>query len=115
VTHLRSILLALLGALLLVSQHTAVTHALWHQAHGSEQHAPVGVAATDPNEHGHDADSSPLCAFDAMLGQVLYGGVTASALDVHSAQGSDSIVCATPQLLASTPVQPRSRGPPGIL
>lgn len=110
VTHVRSILLALLGALLLVSQHTAVTHALWHQAHDTVHHATTPAQAGE--SHDHDDGPGTLCAFDAMLGQMLDGASIAATHDLPPVPAAMHASLDVRHLLATHVVQPRSRGPP---
>jgi len=110
VAAVRSILAALLSALLLASHHTALTHALWHQTHDSGRHAS---AAVEPKStHEHDEDIGQLCAFDAMLGQLLSGGATETTLQLHPGTAANVCYGAPPRLGALASIQPRSRGPP---
>lgn len=112
--RVRSIVLALLGALLLVSQHTAVTHALWHQAHDAvHHHASTDALASD--SHSHDEEAGKLCAFDAMLGQLLDGGGPAGAIDIVHAEALSRAPASDHRLVAHRSIQPRSRGPPVLL
>jgi hypothetical protein len=110
VPAVRSILVALLSALLLASQHTALTHELWHQTHKSGQHDSVAVEFK--HTHEHDEDIGQICAFDTMLGQLLNGGATAAALELRHGSAPDACYVAPPHLRALASIQPRSRGPP---
>lgn len=105
----RHCLPVLLSALLLFSQHVAVTHAIWHQAHGASAHASVSEA---PAHSGDAKHAGELCGFDTLLGQLLAGGAIASGAHVPAADGAHALCSAHPHLLALAVVQPRSRGPP---
>lgn len=105
----RQFLLSLLSALLLFSQHVAVTHAIWHQAHG----APAHESVVEGHAHSDDEkQAGKLCGFDTLLGQLLAGGAVASGASIHGADGTHALAAAAPQLTALTLIQPRSRGPP---
>jgi len=104
--------LSLLSALLLFSQHVAVTHAIWHQAHGAPAHESIveGRAHSDDEKHAGE-----LCGFDTLLCQLLAGGAVASGACIPVADGTQALSAAAPYLAALTLIQPRSRGPPADL
>jgi hypothetical protein len=112
VAKLRRRLIPLLSALLLFSQHVALTHALWHQVHGlSAQQAAV---AGGSQSHG-GAKLGRLCDFDAMLGQLLAGGAVAADTPLPSGDGAQALCGEAPRFAALAETQPRSRGPPSVL
>ena len=114
VIHVRSILLALMSALLLASEHAAVTHALWHQAHDAVGHHSV-AAAESGDTHEHDDGAGALCDFHALLGQLLDGGSAAASPCVLPARVALPAPTGVRHLLAVHDIQPRARGPPVLL
>ena len=109
----RAALNFLCALLLLVAQHGALTHSVWHlgdhlPAH--EHHDSAGAA------HGHDDDGhtsqSKLCDLHAVLGTLLTGGcagLPAVALTDLSHELASAF--ATWRVAEST-ATPRSRAPP---
>jgi len=109
----RSTLHFLCALLLLVAQHGALTHSVWHlgnQLPAHEHHDSAGAA------HGHDDDGhtsqSKLCDLHAVLGTLLTGGcagLPAVALTDLSHELASAF--ATWRVAEST-ATPRSRAPP---
>ncbi len=93
--------------LLLVAQHGALTHAVWH-AHESQ---PAQHERHDNTPLSQSGESG-LCDFDLAFGQVM-GGVCAAAWHlVFSEFDAERIVhLSSTCVAAETPVA-RSRGPP---
>lgn len=106
-------MIALLSALLLVSQQTAVTHTLWHQARDAVH--PDTPSLLSDASHEHDDDVGTLCAFDAMLGQLLHGGSIAGAVELPALEAGPPVPSSVRHLYARLSVQPRSRDPPVFL
>lgn len=103
-------------ALLLVTQHGALTHALMHASHlGHGQSA--AHASTQVPGHGHDRPAkqvSESCAFDLVYSQVL-GGVNAGHSAAFAAAEHVLVVAAALAVRDSVTVVPYdSRGPPVI-
>lgn len=91
---------------LLVAQHGALVHAVWHgyrqlplQQHEDDEHSP----------------QTGLCDYHAALGEVL-GGVQAPAAP-HLVCVAVTDAASQPDFpfLPATPVAPASRGPPALL
>jgi hypothetical protein len=100
--------------LLLFAQHTALTHALWH----AQAQLSAGEVACATAQVTHDTgapDAAALCAFDAVLGQML-GGVLAGS---HAPLPPSAATAAPHRLARSSPtpqfLAPLSRGPPSPL
>jgi hypothetical protein len=104
----RRLFVAACTLFLLISQHTALTHALSHALNGA------------PSQHEH-SDSIPksgggsLCEFHATIGQVL-GGAAAASVSVLQVQLIEAApVDCTSRLVPTTRfLVPLSRGPPAL-
>jgi hypothetical protein len=100
--------IAVCALLLLLAQHTALAHAVWHALDGTPaQH-----------EHSHDtpkSDGGSLCTFHAAIGQVLGGGapVTACVFHVQSPEAAP-VDPGSRGVLAARFLAPLSRGPPAL-
>jgi hypothetical protein len=109
----RRLFLAVCTLLLLLAQHTALTHAVWH------------ALDVTPAEHEHEHEHRPgtpksaegsLCAFHALIGQVLGGGGAPDTPCVLYAP-SAKVALVDPGLrvvLAARFLAPLSRGPPAL-
>jgi len=99
--------------LLLVAQHGALTHAIWHAQDNLAAHQQHDQDSNhDPDEHSRQ---SQLCGFDLAFGQVL------------GAASGEAVVLAVPPLATErvggspgscnyvTSFLPQSRGPPVLL
>jgi hypothetical protein len=104
----RRLFVAVCTLFLLLSQHTALAHALSHALDGA------------PSQHEH-SDSAPkssggsLCEFHATIGQVLGGGVPASVcvLQVQLVEAAP-VDCISRVVPATRFLAPLSRGPPAL-
>src|SRR5918999_790428 len=101
--------------LLLFSQQTALTHALWHAAGGDESHAAHAHDA-DGDAHHHDADAeAALCAYHLAFGTLL-GGHHGAATALALADAACAHAVAHPiGRIAAESVPAVSRGPPLLL
>ena len=104
---MRIFLKLFLAALLLVAQHAALTHAIWH-AHG---HEPVPQQHEENN--GKGSFQSGLCDLHGAFYQVACGVPTES--NSHAEQRSSPEQASAPALpcIAVLSPVPLSRGPPG--
>jgi hypothetical protein len=112
----RSALHFLCALLLLVAQHGALTHSVWHLGNplpAQEYHDHAGAA------HGHDDDGqssqSKLCDLHAALGTLLAGGCAGQpAVALTNLSHELATAFATWRVAEST-ATPRSRAPPVLL
>ena len=104
----RRLFVAACTLFLLLSQHTALAHALSHALDDA------------PSQHEHsggipEPGAGSLCEFHAAIGQVLGGGApaTACALEVQFVEAApvDCTSCVVP---ATRFIVPLSRGPPAL-
>ena len=112
----RSALHFLCALLLLVAQHGALTHSVWHLGNPlpAQEHHRHAVAA-----QGHDDDGktsqSKLCDLHAILGTLLAGGCAGQpAVALIDLSHELATVPATWRVAEST-ATPRSRAPPVLL
>lgn len=111
-TQSHRILPYLLSVLVLLSQLVALTHASWHASHD----APGYMAHTEHDSGSSESESgSALCAFDTMLGQLLYGAAAGQRAGIAAEQLSLTLACVQPSPLSLALLHPRSRGPPASL
>jgi len=103
--------------LLLVAQHGALTHALWHAGHAHDAHQSYAHDQADSYRGKGKIPSgqSSLCPFDMAFGQVLGGthGVCAPLAFVPAVV--ERIHDLTTPRLHAEALSPRSRGPPVLL
>ena len=103
----RRLFVAACTLFLLLSQHTALAHALSHALDDA------------PSQHEHSGgfpkSGSSLCEFHAAIGQVLGGGAPATAcvLEVQLVEAAavDCTLCVVPPTRFIVPL---SRGPPAL-
>jgi hypothetical protein len=104
----RKLFVAACTLFLLLSQHTALAHALSHALDdASSQHEHSGGIPT--------SGAGSLCEFHATIGQVLGGGAPASAcvLEVQLVEAAPG-ECSPPVVHATRFIVPLSRGPPAL-
>lgn len=98
--------------LLLVAQHGALTHAVWH---ANERLSASAHHGHDVEPGGQSAPDSSLCSFDFSFGEVM-GGVSAACVLIATPRFDDERVA---QFLnargSSEAVAALSRGPPALL
>ena len=103
--------------LLLVAQHSALTHSVWHlndhlPAH--QQHQQAGNALDQENDEGNTSESR-LCGMHFAFGSVL-GGNCASLAAVFLPDLTHWLLSSTDvQRTARAPASYRSRAPPVLL
>lgn len=102
---------------LLVSQHIALTHAIWHAqdrpsaySHAAAWHIPAPDVGS-----GRSSPESGLCGFHLSLGEVLGGACGASTNPAVINPDAEREARATPSRLSVEPVHAVSRGPPTLL
>ena len=104
----RGLMRILLTALLLVAQHAALTHQVWHLHDG--QSAPA-----EQQNKGQKAAHSALCEFHVSFAQVL-GAVSCDKTPLKIANNKAELGSShVPPAFPANLVVPASRGPPVIL
>lgn len=104
----RVLLQTALAALLLVAQHAALTHQVWHQHDG--QSAPV-----EQQNNGKKAAHAALCDFHVSFAQVM-GAVSCDKVPLKVANNTVELSFSHfPPAFRANRVVPASRGPPVIL
>ena len=104
----RGLMQVLLAALLLVAQHVALTHQVWHLHDGKS--APV-----EQQNNGKKAAHSALCEFHVAFAEVL-GAVGCDHAPLKVANNTVELsVNHSPPAFPANLVVPASRGPPVIL
>jgi hypothetical protein len=109
----RVFLRIVLAALLLVAQHAAVTHAIWHASDELAGHLHDHGAA-HPGESHEDSTQAELCGFHLAFGQVLgtaHGNAATFAAPVLDAEHA-SVADSSCRHIATVP--PQSRSPPSL-
>jgi hypothetical protein len=103
----------ILVALLLVAQHAALTHAIWH---GHDDASSTRQLHAGESDAGSDrAPEQGLCAFHVALGQVL-GGSNGSACHFYSPELASELIAQSARpysVVLSLPFH--SRAPPVLL
>jgi len=112
----RSALHFLCALLLLVAQHGALTHSVWHLGNP--------LPAQEPHRHavaaqGHDDDGntfqSKLCDLHAILGTLLAGGYAGQPVAVFMDLSHELVTKPAIWRVAESTATPRSRAPPVLL
>jgi hypothetical protein len=104
----RGLMQVLLAALLLVAQHAALTHQVWHLHDGKS--APV-----EQQNNGKKAAHSALCEFHVSFAEVL-GAVSCDQAPLKIANNTVELsVNHFPPAFPANLVVPASRGPPVLL
>ena len=100
-----------LGAALLVAQHSALAHGIWHLAGApAQQAAAVGAGGT----HDTDTGEKLLCNQHEALGTVLGALESADACPLLAPQDADAISRAAQSTARLAPLAPSSRDPPTL-
>lgn len=102
---------------LLVSQHVALTHAIWHAPQRPSAHVyanALHVPARDTG-FGRAAPESGLCGFHLSLGEVLGGACGAPLGLIAVNPGAERAERVPHCRLSVEPVHAVSRGPPVLL
>jgi hypothetical protein len=103
-----------LAALLLVAQHAAFTHAIWHANDGLANQVHAAAAVHSGEAHDDESPQAQLCGFHVAFGQVLgtaHGNAAtfaAPALDVEHGPAAE------PSCRHIATVAPQSRSPPAL-
>ncbi len=98
-----------LVTVLLVAQHSALAHGIWHVAGASAAYG-AGSATGGP-QSGSD---SALCEQHEALGSVLGGLGSADACELLAPQQADAITGAVQSSANRAPLSPSSRDPPKL-
>ena len=102
---------------LIVAQHAALTHAVWH----AHERMPAQLHTDTGHSHHHDTDDgrpspqSGLCGFDLAFGDVLGGALGAVLHFAAPAPDSERQQRPLRARLSVDPVPALSRGPPVLL
>lgn len=122
-----ALLRGLLGLLLLVAQHGALTHALVHVSGHAHVVPDVAAAAAPVNDegrgHGHDharvqrpdgesRNATPQCAFDLLYSELLGGVLLIDSVIMAGAMIPGMVIPVAAHELSATALPYRSRGPP---
>ena len=112
----RAALNFLCALLLLVAQHGALTHSVWHLGNPlptQEHHDHAGAA------HGHDDDGqtsqSKLCDLHAALGTLLTGGCAGQPAVALTDLSHELATASASWRVAESTATPHSRAPPVLL
>jgi hypothetical protein len=102
---------------LLVAQHGALTHAVWHVYKAHQAQAYADSDRGDAYLSGRESPSKPvdLCAFDLAFGQVLGGTHSACMPAAFAPAVVERIHDLTATRLHVAALSPKSRGPPVLL
>jgi len=110
----RVFLQIVLAALLLVAQHAAFTHAIWHAHDGLAGRVHDTAVVHSGESHDDDSTQAQLCGFHVAFGQVL--GTASGNAATFAAPLLDTEHVSNPDLfrlrVAAHP--PQSRGPPAV-
>jgi len=112
----RSALHFLCALLLLVAQHGALTHSVWHLGNplpAQEHHEHAG-AAHDDGDAGHSSQSK-LCDLHAALGTLLAGGCAGQAVVALTDLSHELVTAPAIWRVAESTATPHSRAPPVLL
>jgi hypothetical protein len=111
----RALLHCLFAFLLLLAQHGALTHSVWHLA----GQVPGAVQPAEDDGAGHrnggDTRQSKLCDLHFLLGTVLGGDCPAQAAVAAAVAGEPPVNGETGRQLALSTPTPPSRAPPVLL
>jgi hypothetical protein len=99
----------LLVAALLVAQHSALAHGVWHLAG-----APAAYGAASAAGGPQDSSGSALCKQHEALGSVLGALGSADACQLLAPQQANAISGAVQSTAHLAPLPPSSRDPPSL-
>ena len=111
----RAFLRIFVAALLLVAQHAAFTHAIWHAHDGLAGHVHDTAVVHSGESHDGDSTQAQLCGFHVAFGQVLgtaHGNAATFAAPVLDA-AHGTMPDGSCRRIATVP--PQSRSPPVLL
>ena len=111
--HVKRALLQLMCALMLFAQHVALAHSVLHAYKDRLAQQELGVQI-DRSDRGHAPKLSKLCAFDAVLGQVLGCAIPSAHFFCSSEVGSESALLNPYCFHSSEFLAPHSRDPPPL-